>query len=323
MNKEMFPQEGNWYKGNLHCHSTRSDGALTPQEVTAYYKSHGYSFLCMSEHDLFSDMRGQFDSEDFIILPGVEASAWLVDENLHRLKSHHIHGILGTQQMQRDAALPLYKDGDKLGMRVYFGSWDGLAAAQALSDELRARGCFTTYNHPDWSRVEMDEVTGLEGIWAMEVYNYDTVIECGEGYDHVFWDAMLRKGSKVLGFASDDNHNHERLADSFGGFVMVKSEQLSHEAIVRHLLAGDYYFSSGGPQISSWGRRGNEIYIQCAGADHINFICGGGVGLSETISAKGELLREASHMLSGSETYARVECVGEDGKTAWTNPVWL
>lgn len=27
---EGFSKEGNWYKGNLHCHTTDSDGSLTP-----------------------------------------------------------------------------------------------------------------------------------------------------------------------------------------------------------------------------------------------------------------------------------------------------
>ena len=33
----IFP-EGNWYKANLHCHSTESDGQLTPAEIKELYK---------------------------------------------------------------------------------------------------------------------------------------------------------------------------------------------------------------------------------------------------------------------------------------------
>ena len=31
-----------WYKGNLHTHTTNSDGAYTPEETIALYKSKGH-----------------------------------------------------------------------------------------------------------------------------------------------------------------------------------------------------------------------------------------------------------------------------------------
>lgn len=99
-----FSEKGNWYKGNLHSHTVNSDGKLLPVESVALYKKHGYSFLCFSEHDLYTDYRGSFDCEDFIILPGLEASAILMEKDTkRRLKVHHIHGILGTEEMQEKA----------------------------------------------------------------------------------------------------------------------------------------------------------------------------------------------------------------------------
>ena len=74
-----FSKDGNWYKGNLHSHTIHSDGHLTPEEAVNIYRKHGYHFLCFSEHDLYTDYRSQFDCEDFIILPGMEASAVLFE----------------------------------------------------------------------------------------------------------------------------------------------------------------------------------------------------------------------------------------------------
>lgn len=59
-------------------------------------------------------------------------------------------------------------------------------------------GCFTTYNHPSWSRVDAEEICGLEDIWAIEVFNYGTEVECGEGYNTVFWDRMLAAGKELI-----------------------------------------------------------------------------------------------------------------------------
>lgn len=323
MRKEMFSEKGNWYKGNLHCHSTNSDGRMKPEDVVKLYKSYGYHFLCFSEHDYYTDLRKQFDCKDFILLPGVEASAVLVNEDkTYAKKTHHIHGILGNQQMQDEAGANLIKHGERFTPPVYVEEWDGLKVAQQLSDSLRAKGCFTTYNHPAWSRVEIQDVVDLKDIWAVEVYNYGTVVECGEGYDSVFWEAMLRKGTRVHGFASDDNHNPGKFFDSLGGYVMVRSEELSHEAIVNHLLAGDYYFSAG-PRIFQWGLEDNKVFIECSEVERINFIVGGPIGRSETIMKYVDPLCKAWHELRGDETYVRVECVDEKGQTAWTNVIWL
>ena len=98
---------GNRYKGNLHSHTTNSDGCLTPAESVAAFRAHGYDFLCLSEHDLYTDYSDAFDDEDFVILPGLEASAYLyADESESvRLRCHHMHGILGTDEMVAAALL--------------------------------------------------------------------------------------------------------------------------------------------------------------------------------------------------------------------------
>ena len=70
---KMFSETGSWYKGNLHSHTTNSDGRLTPEQSAAYYREHGYSFLCFSEHDYYTDLRTKLDRDDFITLPGLEA----------------------------------------------------------------------------------------------------------------------------------------------------------------------------------------------------------------------------------------------------------
>lgn len=322
MRKEMFARNENWYKGNLHSHTTNSDGRLSPREAAEFYRKYGYHFMCFSEHDYFTDLREELDREDFIILPGVEASVILRNREETRIKTHHIHGILGNEAMQKAAGERVFRHGEKLTPPVYSEEWDGVQAAQAVVDELNSRGCFTTYNHPAWSRVEMKDVVGLKNVWAVEVFNYGTEVECGEGFDSVFWDAMLRNGDRVYGFASDDNHNAPRLFDSFGGYVMVRSGELTHEAIVDHLLAGDYYFSAG-PEIFQWGLEDGAVFVECSEAERIHFIAGGPVGRSETLLAHTNPLTKGSHVLKGDETYVRVECVDRQGRKAWTNPLFL
>lgn len=46
---------GRWYKGNLHAHTFWSDGEAFPEEAVAWYKSRGYNFLGLSDHNVFQD----------------------------------------------------------------------------------------------------------------------------------------------------------------------------------------------------------------------------------------------------------------------------
>jgi len=40
-----FTEPGEWLKGNLHTHTTNSDGRLTPEQRLAAYEARGYDFL--------------------------------------------------------------------------------------------------------------------------------------------------------------------------------------------------------------------------------------------------------------------------------------
>jgi len=43
-----------WYKGNLHTHTTNSDGDTDPDGVIAWYVDHGYNFLSITQ-PVFTD----------------------------------------------------------------------------------------------------------------------------------------------------------------------------------------------------------------------------------------------------------------------------
>lgn len=309
------------YKGNLHAHSTISDGRLTPAEVVADFRAHGYQFLCLSEHDVFTDLSSEFDDEGFIVLPGIEASAYLfADESCDRyarIRCHHMHGILGTDEMIA-AAPARFEHGERLEPLIYHGSWDGLSVARTLRDELARRGCAVMYNHPIWSRIEPEDILGLDGIFGIEVFNYDTVNEGGDGTDTVYWDLLLRRGVAVGGIASDDSHHVTAFDDVFGGWVVVCAESLTRDALVRALMAGAYY-SSSGPEIHGFGIREGVLWVDCSPCERVTMVAGGPIGGNRTaIAPDGDTLEHVEFTLSGYETYVRLECTDAFGKTAWT-----
>ncbi len=56
-----------WYKGNLHTHSTNSDGRLSPEEVIGLYREEGYDFLALTDHWFMGEERQE---ENFLLLSG-------------------------------------------------------------------------------------------------------------------------------------------------------------------------------------------------------------------------------------------------------------
>lgn len=326
MNRNGFTATGNWYRGNIHCHTTNLDGCLKPQEVVKFYKENGYSFLAISDHDLYSDYRKELNAEDFIVLPAIEASAVLYKdrEKTDRLCVHHIHGILGTEEIQKNAKKGTFAHLEKYPPRIFYGSWDGGQVGQELAQDLEDHGCVTVYNHPVWSRVREEEFVNIKGLAGLEIYNYGTENESGTGFDTVHWDIMLRKGIKINATASDDNHNDGKIEDSFGGYIVVKADSLEHDAVIRSILNGNYY-SSTGPEIYDWGIRDNVAYVECSQVSRVNFIAGNYINAGGTVLVKEgqQSVVRAEFPLKGNEQYLRVECIDAHGKTAWSNPLFL
>ena len=63
---------GKWFKGNLHMHTTRSDGRLTLAEASALYAERGYDFISITDHRV--PFVGAEESEQLpiMILDGIE-----------------------------------------------------------------------------------------------------------------------------------------------------------------------------------------------------------------------------------------------------------
>lgn len=320
-----FSETGNWYKGNLHSHTVNSDGKLTPAEAVELFRSHGYSFLCFSEHDLYTDYSQEFDCDNFIILPGLEASVILCEKEPphRRLKVHHIHGILGTEEMQKAAGNQVFKESEFVEPPKFYGTWNGAGEAQRLCDYLRGRGCITTYNHPVWSRVEAEEFIYTEGLWALEIFNYNTVNESNTGSDTLNWDQMLRKGKRIAAVAADDNHNEGYFDDACGGFIVVKSDELTHESILKNMISGNYY-SSAGPEIYGWGIKNGVAWIECSPVYRIDFVAGNHIndGQSHVCGSYEGTLQRGEYTLRGDETYVRIQISDKYGRTAWTNAIF-
>ena len=64
-----------WLRGNLHTHTTFSDGASPVDVVIARYEAAGYDFLAISDHDLLIPPDRYQPTTGLTLLPADEVTA--------------------------------------------------------------------------------------------------------------------------------------------------------------------------------------------------------------------------------------------------------
>lgn len=62
-----------WWKGNIHTHSLWSDGNDFPEMIADWYRSGGYHFLALSDHNILSEGTRWMDHADIVKEGGADA----------------------------------------------------------------------------------------------------------------------------------------------------------------------------------------------------------------------------------------------------------
>lgn len=64
-------KEKKFLRGGLHCHTTRSDGRLTPRETLEYAAKQGFDFMALTDHQIYNFI--DFAPESgVLVIPGME-----------------------------------------------------------------------------------------------------------------------------------------------------------------------------------------------------------------------------------------------------------
>ena len=301
-----FSLPGRFWRGNLHTHSTLSDGALTPEEVVQSYRDAGYDFIMLSEHFM-----GQF--------------GWPVADTRH-LRSNRFTTLIGAE-----LHTPKTTVGDlwhiiAAGLPLDFAPCGEDETGPDLARRAAGAGAFIGIAHPSWSQLTIADGHSIEVAHAVEIYNHGCAVENDRGEGWYLLDQMLNDGKRLNAYAADDAHFLDHDRDAFGGWVQVKSESLEPEELLNALKAGHYY-SSQGPQIHSVAFSGTQVDIECSPVDSV-VIAG---GTSRTAFQTGRSIVKATLDLTQMETglfvpdpspWLRITVVDGLGKRAWTNPIW-
>ncbi len=291
-----------WLKGNLHTHTTRSDGASTPETVIRQYAQMGFDFLALTDHRLYN-YRNYAPDTGMMILPGTELDADLPGPGCHVI---HLLSLgpeeekgNGFRQDQRFETVKNLKEA---------------AEAAPMRDMIAGAGNLPVFCHPEWSGNTAQEVMALADIPVMEIWNTGCVLENGLDDHAAYWDEVLASGRKVYGAATDDGH---RLCQNGLGYVMVRAER-NPSSVLQALRSGAFY-SSCGPLIHDFYLEDDKAVVLCSPAEVIRFRHfrvpytdqrGPGITGHQTVPVR-------------NTNYIRAEVIDAQGKTAWTNPIFL
>ncbi len=303
----LLPETGTFYKANLHSHTTFSDGKLTPEESKKAYMDQGYSILAITDHRLYRWHKELCDDK-FVALAAYEVDLnehYKVPGDFSHVKTYHINLYDSCpeefQEEKAESKMPPRRYGDYHSLNQFI-------------DEMKGLGFFACYNHPYWSLQNYDDYKNLRGFWGMEIYNHGCEHDGLYGYHPQSYDEMLRLGNRLFCVATDDNHNSypfgHPLCDSFGGFTMVKAEELTYQAVIDALLAGNFYCSMG-PEIKELYVEDGNLVVKTSPVEKI-YIKMEGRNCYKAVAAPGETITEASFPLKGNEVYIRVDV--QDGR---------
>jgi len=304
MTPTAFTAPGRFWRGNLHTHSTRSDGVLDPAEVCRRYRAEGYDFLALTDH-----LIGIYDYPIVDTVPFRDAGfTTILGAELHS-------GPMANGEVWHILAVGLPADFARPDA-PHFGLVAGMETGPALAARAVAAGAFVAIAHPQWSGLTLADARSMGAAHAVEIYNHGCAVGCDRADGFGIADLLLTEGRDLTLIATDDAHFHE--PDHFGGWVMVKAEANTPEALLAALKDGAFY-SSQGPELHDVRVEDTRVVVECSAAATV-IVQGAGTA---AVNVQGTSMTRAEVPLGRVErsSWLRVTVVDAAGKRAWSNPI--
>jgi len=330
-----------WFKGNTHCHTLWDNGDALPEIVADGYRSRGYQFLVLSDHNEKNALTGR---EKWIDLPDPglpEALArrfgpgWLRLRDAEgrrqiRLKTYE---ELRTffDESGRFLLIPGQEIDDRIQGKLLHhntincgrilpapggGSIREAMARAIASVESEGAAALIHLNHPNlgWA-VSAEDLAAVERERFFEVYSGHPASKIAGDGAHPgterMWDLVLAArlrapgGRLLYGVATDDAHDYhgKGVSPPGRGWIMVRAPALDASALVRAMDAGDFYASTG-VTVQDLRADAHGLAVRVAAEATIRFIG------TRTGGEAGVVLREvkgteAAYAFTGDELYVR------------------
>ncbi len=281
----LFGKIGDWYKGNLHMHTTRSDGCLSPDDALSLYQKAGYDFAALTDH------WAQSQNSSFgrmLLLSGCE---WDTGDMIHS-PVYHIIGVGMEREVKLEHSQP----------------------PQKIIDAIREAGGMAILAHPAWSVTDPEAVLSLTGLCGAEIYNSISGLPWnGERADSsLYFDLWASKGKLIPCMAADDSHHYN--GEQTRSYLMVRAQECTQQALKKALESGSFYASQG-PEFQAIRVGDGKVEVECSDSKYIVFN-------SNSIWCKDRVASgtHAVYQVEKTDRYVRVMLVDGQGRKAWSSP---
>lgn len=318
------------YKANLHCHSTISDGKLTPAELKEAYKNHGYSILAITDHEVTCD-HSAMTEPDFLMLTGYEAYIRVSHKGKYNIYEPEVHINLFAKDPHNvgivnfnDPYCKYVKDPAEREKLVKVGSQEqreySVEYINKFVQDAKDNGYLCAHNHATWSLETAEQIAAYRGFFSMEMCNYSSFVINRMEYNAPLYDRLLREGQRIYCHSADDNHNgvsfDHPACDSFGGFAMVLAKELTYPAVIEALEKGAFY-SSMGPKILELTVDGNMVHIETEPVQQITLFYGA-KKTSFVVGTEEKPVTSADFEIPENAPYIRLDAIDFHGRHADT-----
>lgn len=257
------------YKGNLHTHSTISDGNVDNKDMILAYYEQGFDFLAMTDHGV----TGKYWNERPNAIP-LYLYQYIIGNKVTKLTDEEYKAVTdGTYPVNGNArgygmvcvpggnelnALTITKDHVNAiflppnAGNNYLGFENDYEGAVRLADK---NGALSFINHPgDWLNSNADRANCSDpekiAYFADILLRYDSCLGTEvfnehngvTGYDRDIWDnllmACLPYGKNVIAFSNGDTHDLKEVDSSFCVFMM---EENNLENIKKTMQSGSSF----------------------------------------------------------------------------------
>ncbi len=285
--KNPYKVAGEYYKGQLHTHTTASDGKIETTDLIEKYKNKGYNFLAITDHNKIT-INKEYDDESFITIQGEE----LTIVNPFWPLGRHLNRLFISDKIEKN----------KLENVDEILNFDGI---NVINHPATISGLGT-------QRWDIDFLLKLDNIKFIEIANHFS----DESSNIKYWHILMNnygKSRPIWAFAVDDSH---RLEDVDKNWIKVKADEISVKALKKALKRGSFYCTQG-PDADFFVHN-NLITVKLENKYKIKFID------AENKVVKKGLSKEESYKVQGDEGFIRIEIIDkEKQKKMWSQPFWL
>ena len=317
---DLLKSNGKFYKANLHCHTTLSDGKMTPEQVKEQYVKQGYSIVAFTDHNMY-EYHEHLKDDNFLPIGGVEIDFQIFDQN-------------GKRENLRTCHLNFYpKDPKNISAFETHPAYNILLINKYI-ENMTKNGWLCTLNHPAWSLQPTNEVVEIDNITAMEVYNHLSQIIGNNGISHDHYFSYLANGKKTYAVATDDTHSGLDENGKFGadkdvggGYIQISMPSLTYENFIDAFSNGRFYASTGIDIKELYiDEKTDELVISCSPVARI--ITKGSTTTTSpyVLSEKNDITYARIPMKeirAVHKTYFRLEFSTLDGKMAYSQPYYF